>query len=95
MKEYTIDFNGVRTYYEFFERIIAGLEFPDWCGKNLDAIWDLLTSDIIIPAVIYVKGSETADKALIPLVAEITELLYEAAEWYRDIDCILEIKIIN
>lgn len=95
MKEYIIKFNDTKIYYEFFERIIAGLGFPDWCGKNLDAIWDLMTSNIVIPAVIYIEGTKSISKELTELYNEIIELFNEAVEWYKDIDCFLEIKIID
>jgi RNAse (barnase) inhibitor barstar len=42
MKELIIDFRNVKTYWEFYEVIIKGLELPKWCGKNPDAIWDLM-----------------------------------------------------
>ena len=30
------------------------LEFPDWYGRNLDALWDLLTGYMYVPAYITI-----------------------------------------
>ena len=54
MKEYTIDFTAVKTVWYFYEAIKKGLELPDWFGKNLDALWDMLTGYIEYPAIIYI-----------------------------------------
>ena len=56
MKVYEIDLKGVKTYLEFYPKIIKSMGFPDWCGENPDAIWDMLTWEIVPPAVIRIKG---------------------------------------
>ncbi len=43
---YTVDFKGVNSRYALYERIMEGLDFPDYCGMNLDALWDCLTDMI-------------------------------------------------
>ena len=40
---YTVDFDGVNSRWTLYETIKKGLDFPDYCGHNLDAIWDCLT----------------------------------------------------
>ena len=95
MKQYTIKFDNPKTYYELFECIIGGLNFPSWCGKNLDAVWDLLTTDIDVPAIIFVEGSKTIGKMLEDKYKQVIELFDEAVQWYKNINKYLEIKIID
>lgn len=95
MKQYTIDFKNTRTYYEFFERIITGLDFPSWCGKNLDAIWDLMTTNIKVPAIIYIEGSETIHVPLKEIYSDAMELFNEAVKLYGENGSYLEIKAIK
>lgn len=95
MKQYIIKFNNTQTYYELFESVAEGLNFPNWCGKSLDSVWDLLTSDIKVPAIIYLEGTESIHKSLSEKFGQIVELFDEAVKWYKDVDCYLEIKIVS
>ena len=45
--EYVIDLAGVTARKELHERIEAALPVPEWYGKNLDALHDVL--DIMLP----------------------------------------------
>lgn len=40
---YNIDFTGVETRKEVHDRIAEGLPVPEWYGRNLDALYDVLT----------------------------------------------------
>ena len=65
MKEYTVDFTGVKTFWYFHEALKKGLDLPYFYGKNMDALWDCLTGGpIVYPAVIYLKGLNTMPKEL-------------------------------
>ena len=43
MKQITIDCAGITNSAEFHQAIAAAMEFPDYYGKNLDALFDCLT----------------------------------------------------
>ena len=58
MKKYIRNFEKVNTYYDFYNEIIKGLNLPNWCGQNPDAIWDLLTGHFGVPAEITITGIE-------------------------------------
>lgn len=58
MKIYNIYFSGVQTKDEFYEAIIRAMDFPDWCGKNADAIWDMMYPDVEYPAHIFLHGTQ-------------------------------------
>ena len=95
MTTYTINFEGTKKYIEFYERIITGMNFPSWCGENPNAIWDMLTRDIKIPAIIYMKGLGNLPKEFEEDKAVILEVFNEAREWYEKKGFYVEIKIID
>ena len=77
MKTYFVNFTGVKTYWDFYEALIKGLEFPDWCGKNTDAIWDLLTGYAEEPAIIRIQGMNRLPKSLSVQVERFKEIIAE------------------
>lgn len=42
-KEYIIDLQGVKARSDLHDRIEQGLPVPGWYGRNLDALYDVLT----------------------------------------------------
>ena len=42
MQHFTIDLTGVTTDSQLHDRLIEGLDLPDYYGRNLDAFWDCL-----------------------------------------------------
>jgi len=86
MNYYTIDFTGVTDLSDFYQRIIKGLKFPDWCGENLDAIWDMLTGYMVAPAHITSIGSEKLSNILEYEFSFIKKVFDRTIEWYKDID---------
>ncbi len=59
MNRYVIDFTKLDHDYNFWNLIKKALDLPDWCGNNPDALWDMLTGYIDVPAKITVIGIET------------------------------------
>ena len=92
MKGYEIDFKGCKTYWDMYEQIINGMGFPAWCGKNPDAIWDMLSSHIRTPAIIYLKGLDGLPKALDEQKDIILAIFGRTHEWYNEIGEYVEIK---
>ncbi len=43
MKFVTVDCSNITSRAEFHEALAKALSFPDWYGKNLDALHDCLT----------------------------------------------------
>lgn len=83
MVEYILDFTKVKTFLQFYEVLIKGLEFPDWCGKNADAIWDLMTGLMDAPAIIYVKGINKLPKSLHRDLELILAVFDDTTEYYK------------
>ena len=92
MKGYKIDFKGCKTYWDMYEQIINGMGFPAWCGKNPDAIWDMLSSHIRTPAIIYLKGLDGLPKALDEQKDIVLAIFGRTHEWYNEIGEYVEIR---
>lgn len=93
MKIYEIDFKGVKKSEELFERIIESLNFPSWCGKNLDAIWDMVTWEIDTPAVISLRGLNSLTQEVYTKTEQLLKVFNDAHDWYEDVGEHLEIHI--
>lgn len=48
--EYAIDGSGIRSKDDFYTAVAAALSFPDWFGRNLDALADCLRDLSWLPA---------------------------------------------
>lgn len=92
MRRYEIDFQDCKTYWQLYEAIIKGMQFPDWCGKNPDAIWDFITSNIDTPAVIYLKEFDNLPQNLKEEKMLLLNIFEEAVKWYKDLGEYIEIK---
>ena len=51
---YKVDFREVKYYIEIHEVLKHDLEFPDYYGGNLDALWDCLT-DQLLSGITYIE----------------------------------------
>ena len=61
------------------DRLAADLGFPDYYGRNLDALWDVLTGDLEGPALIEVEATAAGRARLGPDFDRLLEVLKEAA----------------
>lgn len=93
MKQYTVDFRGVKTYQEFFKRIISGMEFPEWCGDSPDAVWDLLTGHAEHPAKITICGIRQLPKELEKEAKLNLKVFLRATEWFAKLNIKFDVKI--
>ena len=95
MKQYTVDFRGVKTYQEFYERIVKGMEFPEWCGYNADAVWDLLTGHAEYPAKITIYGIRQLPKALDRNSNLIAKVFQDAEVWFSETNTQFKVQFID
>ncbi len=49
---------------EFYSQITKKLLFPEHFGRNLDALWDVLTTDVQGPVELAWEDSEVSKKAM-------------------------------
>lgn len=93
MTTYEIDFKDVKEYEEFYQKIIKSMNFPSWCGENPDAIWDMVSTHIEIPAIIYLKGLDDLPRELQEEKELILEVFADAREWYKKLRMHVDIII--
>jgi len=86
----TIDGREIVCEEDFYKKFYEQLGLPEWCGKNLDALWDVLTGMVSRPIDIFWINTEYSKKNL-PRYREIFSLLKEAE--IRDIKLGREEKI--
>ncbi len=75
MKNYFIDFKKFTDLPSAHEEIASAMNFPSYYGKNLDALWDMLTQ-ITDDTLIILCHTGYADISTLP----ITGLFLEAAD---------------
>lgn len=59
---YTIDFSNVAYYMEIHPIIQEALDFPEYYGGSLDALWDCLTDMVGRPVHIEIIGLEVIER---------------------------------
>lgn len=87
IRKFELDFSQCSTWGEVYREIKKKLELPDWCGENLDALWDAVTGMMYTPAQITI-GKKTKNSNLSADVRQIISVLYEAEEKYGQITVI-------
>lgn len=79
IRKFELDFSECSTWGEVYREIKKRLELPDWCGENLDALWDAVTGMMYTPAQITVS-KKVKNHGLAADVQQIISVLYEAEE---------------
>ena len=60
-EKYVVDFKGVHYYLEIHKALKEGLDFPDYYGFNLGALWDCLTDMIENDTEIILKNFQNVE----------------------------------
>ena len=88
LRRFRLDFSECRYLGEIYAHIKSVLELPQWCGENLDALWDALTGMMYTPAEVTivpeVRGKELQDD-----INEIISVFQEAQQEYNEISVIV------
>ncbi len=75
MQEITLDFTECKYIVRLYDILQEGFHFPEWFGRNLDALWDLLRDYAGCPPIIVkIKGIETIPKDLRGHMDEVLEV---------------------
>jgi len=84
-----VDLSGCTDKAGFLDRIAAALSFPDWFGRNWDALADCLADLDWLPAAGYAIILEHADRFRIAAEADFLtalEILDDVAQEWADAD---------
>ena len=81
---YKIDFRDVEYYFEIHEVLKRDLEFPDYYGGDLDALWDCLTDMLGGISIIEIYNSEVISKKYHEEWQGIIEVFRDTKHAYND-----------
>ena len=84
VKHFDVNFSECRYVGELYLELKRKLELPEWCGENLDALWDALTGIMYTPAAITVTKT-TAWQEIQERANAIVAVMKEAEMKYREI----------
>lgn len=82
--EFIIDLEGVLTEDDVQDRIAEALPLPDYYGRNLDALYDVLTEMGDGWHIIITNIDEDMDEEIEPYVEEMIQVLEDAAGVVED-----------
>ena len=86
METIVIDFSECKYPLDLHNEIREKLEFPEWYGNNLDALWDMLTGFIETPVTITVifkpetKSAENLRESVLKIIETFKEVSEEDEE---------------
>ena len=88
VKECVLDFSECSYIGEVYAIIKKELELPEWCGENLDALWDAVTGIMYTPANITIRSTIRREE-LQQSVDDIITVFREAEEEYHEITVVI------
>ena len=74
-----IEGKGIATPDQFHDAISRALAFPDYYGRNLDALWDCLTGWIDTPTTVIWKDFAVSKAKLGEFGERVAKLLHDVA----------------
>lgn len=81
---YTVDFKNVHQYEEIHRTLKDGLDFPNYYGENLDALWDCLTDFIDNDDVIILRNYQFVETANKEYAEDILRVFKRAKHYAND-----------
>ena len=82
--EFTLSGKAIRNLQEFYDEIARKLPFPEYFGRNLDALWDVLTTDVEGPVEIVWEDSAASKRSMGKAFDKISALLREVEKERED-----------
>ena len=84
---YKVDFSDVKHFIEIHEVLKRDLEFPDYYGGHLDALWDCLTDMYGDPIHIEIIGLDVIEKKFDNMASKMIEILTRFKHVNNDLFC--------
>jgi len=75
---------SIRSLDEFYGEVGKKLRFPDYFGRNLDALWDVLSTDVKGPVELTWEDSEVSEKAMGKDFEKVAALLRDVEKERKD-----------
>jgi ribonuclease inhibitor len=90
VKKYVVNGKSIQSLGDFYDEITKLLSLPEYFGRNLDALADVLTTDIEGPFEISWEFSSVSKKALKRDYSKIVSLLKRVAKEREDFKVIFQ-----
>ena len=88
LRSYRLSGREIRSLEEFYDVISLRLSLPEHFGRNLDALWDVLTTDVRGPVKIIWEESSISRKAMGPVYDRVSALLKDVQKERDDFQVI-------
>ena len=83
-KTYIIDFTNIEYYSEVHSVIKSSLDFPDYYGCSLDALWDCLRDMVGEPIHIEILGLDVVERKFGDYAGKLIETFKELQHYRND-----------
>jgi ribonuclease inhibitor len=90
VKRYALNGHVIQSLDDFYDRLESGLLLPGHFGRNLDALWDVLSTDVEGPFEIIWKHSADSKKSMGKDFDRVVKLFQELEEERDDFQFIIE-----
>ncbi len=80
VKKCTLNGKDIRSVNDLYDQLSSQLSFPAHFGRNLDALWDVLSTDIEGPFEIEWKHAKDSKKTMGKDFERVVKLLQELQE---------------
>lgn len=81
---YTIDFSNARHYMDIHRIIQKALDFPEYYGCNLDALWDCMRDMVGDPIHIEIVGLDVVEREFGEYASKLTDVFRELKHYRND-----------
>ena len=89
-KHYTLNGQGIRSLDDFYDELSRQLSLPAYFGRNLDALWDVLSTDVEGPIEIFWRNADASKQAMGEDFEKVLKVLKELEGEREDFKVILQ-----
>ncbi len=89
-RHYTLNGQGIRSLDDFYDEISRQLSLPAYFGRNLDALWDVLSTDVEGPVEITWRNARSSKQAMGEDFEKVLKVLKELEGEREDFKVILQ-----
>jgi len=90
IKKCTLNGKTIRSLDELYDQLSSSFSFPNYFGRNLDALWDVLSLDVEGPFEIVWKHADHSRKVLGSDFDQVMKLLRELEKERDDFELKIE-----
>ncbi len=89
-RRYILNGRAIHSLDEFYDEISGQLSLPAYFGRNLDALWDVLSTEVEGPAEIVWQDAQTSQKAMGEDFEKVVKVLKEVEGTREDLKVIIK-----